>query len=108
MLNNEEKEPSTRALATQALLGLRVDHLRDQLIGLLSELEAINRLEALQVDRGIDLKSQVRKFEIGLIESALSIAGGSQVKAAGLLNVKLTTLNSKIKLYRISCRKVPD
>lgn len=45
---------------------------------------------------------EVRRFEQGLIESALKLAGGHQTRAARLLGVKLTTLNSKIKKYRIS------
>jgi DNA-binding NtrC family response regulator len=93
------------ALPQQPLLGLRVDHFRSQILDLLSELEAINRFEVPQIERGIDLKAQVRNFEIALIESALSITGGSQLEAARLLNLRRSTLHAKIKLYRINCRK---
>jgi DNA-binding NtrC family response regulator len=44
----------------------------------------------------------VSRFEIDLIKRALLRTGGHQVQAAKLLNLKVTTLNSKIKHYNIS------
>lgn len=48
------------------------------------------------------LDEQVRKFEIDLIRFALFKTGGKQISAAKFLNIKPTTLNSRIKRYRIS------
>ena len=53
-------------------------------------------------DGGLDLYEEVRRFEIALITRALRHSGGSQVKAAVLLKLNTTTLNSKIKGYGIN------
>lgn len=62
--------------------------------------EAI-RLQALSLSEGIDFYSEVERFESGLIKLALDQTGGHQARAAKLLHIKPTTLNSKIKLYGI-------
>jgi DNA-binding NtrC family response regulator len=43
----------------------------------------------------------VRRFETDLIRWALMRTGGHQRRAARMLNLKVTTLNAKIKRYRI-------
>src|SRR5258705_738352 len=54
--------------------------------------------------RGINFYDHVRRFEIDLIRRALEQTGGHQSRAARLLGMNATTLNSKIKTYRISLR----
>jgi DNA-binding NtrC family response regulator len=54
--------------------------------------------------RGINFYDQVRRFEIDLIRRALEQTGGHQSRAARLLGMNATTLNSKIKTYNISLR----
>ena len=44
---------------------------------------------------------EVRRFEIGLITRALRRAQGNQRAAARLLGLKATTLNAKMKQYRM-------
>ena len=44
---------------------------------------------------------EVRRFEIGLITRALQRAHGKQKEAARLLGLKATTLNAKMKQYRM-------
>jgi transcriptional regulator with GAF, ATPase, and Fis domain len=51
--------------------------------------------------RGIKFYDEVERFECGLIMRALEVTGGHQVRAARLLGLKVTTLNSKVKRYRI-------
>jgi DNA-binding NtrC family response regulator len=63
--------------------------------------EGSKRLQALNVSETIDLYEEVRRFEISLIRLALGKTGGHQAKAARLLNVSPTTLNTKIKVYGI-------
>jgi DNA-binding NtrC family response regulator len=63
--------------------------------------EESNRLRAMNLAEGIDFYHEVRHFETGLIRLALDQTGGHQAKAAKLLHIKPTTLNSKIKLYGI-------
>ena len=60
-----------------------------------------NRLRSLSLSEGIDFYSEVERFETGLIRLALDQTGGHQARAARLLRIKPTTLNSKIKLYGI-------
>ena len=49
----------------------------------------------------LTLPQQVRRFEIELIQRALTRTRGSQVQAARFLGVNPTTLNAKIKRYRV-------
>jgi len=54
--------------------------------------------------RGINFYDQVRRFEIDLIRRALEQTSGHQSRAARLLGMNATTLNSKIKTYNINLR----
>ena len=63
--------------------------------------EEANRLQAMNVAEGIDFYKEVERFESGLIRLALDQTRGHQARAASLLHIKPTTLNSKIKLYGI-------
>jgi DNA-binding protein Fis len=56
---------------------------------------------ALDVARGISFYDEVSRFEIELIRRALEFTGGHQSRAAKLLGMNNTTLNSKIKVYNI-------
>ena len=88
-----------------------MQRLRDLTATLLQEIEKLardkafteesNRLQALNVSDGIDFYNEVQRFETGLIKLALDQTRGHQAKAARLLHIKPTTLNSKIKLYGI-------
>lgn len=63
--------------------------------------EEANRLQALNLAEGINFYDEVQRFETSLIRLALDQTAGHQARAAHLLGIKPTTLNSKIKLYRI-------
>ncbi len=56
---------------------------------------------AMDIARGISFYDEVSRFEIELIRRALEITGGHQSRAAKLLGMNNTTLNSKIKVYNI-------
>jgi DNA-binding NtrC family response regulator len=56
------------------------------------------------IGRGINFYDEVRRFEIDLIRRALEQTSGHQSRAARLLGMNATTLNSKIKTYNISLR----
>ncbi len=109
---------STSSPAGQARLRLaelpvrdRVRRLVELAVSLLRETETLARdkaftessaqLRSLDMAGGIDFNEEVRQFEIGLIKLGLNHAGGSQAKAARLLQLKPTTLNSKIKTLGI-------
>ncbi|HSS22418.1 MAG TPA: helix-turn-helix domain-containing protein [Pyrinomonadaceae bacterium] len=75
---------------------------RDLAMKLLSEVQGINEVSSLTLESGFDFYEEVSRFEIDLIKRALLQTGGHQVRAAKILNLKVTTLNSKIKHYNIS------
>jgi DNA-binding NtrC family response regulator len=89
----------------------RVQNLVDLAQTLLREAEALardkqftdesNRLHTLNVSEGVDFYREIERFEISLIKLALDQTGGHQARAARLLQIKPTTLHSKIKLYGI-------
>ena len=68
----------------------------------LIEAQSLNEVPALDVRNGIDFYEEVKRFEVDLIQRALSFTRGNQVRAARLLKMKVTTLNSKIKHYNIN------
>ena len=89
----------------------RVQRLRELADTLLRETEKLardkafneqtSRFEAMNFSDGVDFYDEVQRFETGLIRLALDQTGGHQARAAKLLNIRPTTLNSKIKLYGI-------
>lgn len=58
----------------------------------------------IDISRGVNFYDEVRKFEMDLIRRALEQTGGHQSRAARLLGLNATTLNSKIKTYNITLR----
>ncbi|HEY0545027.1 MAG TPA: helix-turn-helix domain-containing protein [Pyrinomonadaceae bacterium] len=80
----------------------RAQVLKDLALALLSEVQTLGDNQEMEGADGIDFYDEVRRFEIELIQRALKKTGGHQMRAARLLNVKVTTLNSKIKRYHIS------
>jgi transcriptional regulator with GAF, ATPase, and Fis domain len=89
----------------------RVQRVVDLAGALLSEAETLKRdkaftdeamrLKPLDIVGGIDFYQEVQQFETHLIKMALEETAGNQAKAARLLGIKATTLNSKIKLFQI-------
>jgi DNA-binding NtrC family response regulator len=55
----------------------------------------------IDLSRGISFYDEVNRFQVELIRRAMEITGGHQSRAAKLLGMNTTTLNSKIKYYRI-------
>ena len=58
----------------------------------------------IDISRGVNFYDEVKKFEIDLIRRALDQTGGHQSRAARLLGLNATTLNSKIKTYNLDVR----
>ena len=67
--------------------------------------EGASSLSVLDLGRGVNFYDEVRRFEIDLIRRALEQTGGHQSRAARLLGMNATTLNSKIKTYNINLRQ---
>ncbi len=89
----------------------RVQRLLDLADSMLRETETLardkaftdesDRARTLNFAEGVDFYDEVQRFETGLIRLALDQTRGHQARAAKLLRIKPTTLNSKIKLYGI-------
>jgi DNA-binding NtrC family response regulator len=67
--------------------------------------EGASGVSGVDIGRGINFYDEVRRFEIDLIRRALEQTGGRQSRAARLLGMNATTLNSKIKTYNIDPRQ---
>ena len=57
--------------------------------------------DEIDISRGVNFYDEVRRFETDLIRRSLDQTGGHQSRAARLLGLNATTLNSKIKSYNI-------
>jgi transcriptional regulator with GAF, ATPase, and Fis domain len=99
-------EPATGESAGQtpgeAALKSRIDNLKAVALTMLQEVQALTQIRTTDVEEGVDFYEEVQRFEVQLIERALAQTNGHQGRAARLLNLKLTTLNSIIKRYNIS------
>jgi hypothetical protein len=82
-------------------LPVRIEMLKNVALNLLKEVQVLSTLEAADIVRGIQFYDEVERFERELITRALELTGGHQVRAARLLGLKVTTLNSKVKRYQI-------
>jgi DNA-binding NtrC family response regulator len=87
------------AVHNQVILDNRLGTLREVALTLLREVESLREVQPIK--QPVRLHDEVQRFEVELINSALSRSRGNQTHAARLLGVKLTTLNSKIKRYKI-------
>ena len=80
---------------------------------MLREIESLKRAEEgaqyeVANGDGINLYDEVQNFEASLIRTALIRAKGVQKRAGELLGVKVTTLNVKIKRYKIAVPEGAD
>ena len=91
--NGHEEPPTSRG---------KINLLKELTFRLFREMQSIREVNALSVENGLDFYDEVRRFEIDLIKRALFQTGGHQGRAAKLLHLKVTTLNSKIKHYDIT------
>jgi len=85
----------------EANMKLHIEALRELAKALIKEVEDLGTERPIVSSKDLSFYDEVRRFEINLICLALNHAGGQQKRAARLLGVKATTLNSKIKRYRI-------
>ncbi len=74
----------------------------DQAFKMIAETEGAS--SEIDLAHGVNFYEEVKKFEIDLIRRALEQTGGHQSRAARLLGLNATTLNSKIKGYNIGSR----
>jgi DNA-binding NtrC family response regulator len=108
--DNKERQASLPPLSPappEETLTKRITALQELSLAISREIEAlIENQQAQGARQRFSLSDEVRRFEIDLILRTLRRTGGNQRRAARLLGVKITTLNSKIKRYRISPESV--
>jgi len=100
-INVEPSAPQTLIPKDSKLLSNKISNISHLVSVLSAAVEDLEALELPQLDDQFDFYEEVERFQINLIKSALRVTGGSQVKAARLLKLKATTLNAKMKLYRL-------
>jgi transcriptional regulator with GAF, ATPase, and Fis domain len=81
--------------------------LKELTLRLLREVQCIGEVRPYSFEHGLDFYDEVTRFEIDLIKRALFMTAGHQGRAARLLNLRATTLNSKIKHYGIELKVLP-
>ncbi|HEX7997081.1 MAG TPA: helix-turn-helix domain-containing protein [Pyrinomonadaceae bacterium] len=79
----------------------RLEALKKLTRQLLREVQSLEESRAPYTKSNIRLSEEVQRFEVNLIRCALARTSGNQRRAAHLLGIKATTLNSKIKRYNI-------
>jgi DNA-binding NtrC family response regulator len=87
--------------ANSATLRYRIADIRALISSLTAAVEDLDATDLPALNEDFDFYGEVRRFEILLIRNALRVSGGSQIKAAKLLKLKATTLNTKLKTYQL-------
>ena len=90
----------------EATLSNHVEVLKDLAQALIREIDRLRNTQLPDVERGVHFYEEVERFEVNLIRSALERTGGHQTRAARLLGVNVTTLNHKIKRYKIDLDEI--
>jgi len=101
LLKSVALSPQSDLPAEARLLYQRIADISRLLRTLNAAVEDLESIDAPDLDGGFDFYNEVERFEISLIKRALRITDGSQVRAARLLNLKATTLNTKIKQFKL-------
>lgn len=93
VMNGEHQSP--------AIINSHLDALKALSKSIFGEIEALQTESNLDIGNNslIDLTTEVRLFEMGLIRTALIRTSGRQRPAAKLLGIKVTTLHEKLKRY---------
>ena len=86
----------------------RIASLKILALTLLRQVELLEKQIAVDNVTELNLQKEVHGFEAAIIRSALAKTGGRQRRAARLLGVKVTTLNTKIKRHKIKLDEVFD
>jgi len=87
---------------------IRIASLKVLALTLLRQVESLEKQIASENTPELNLQQEVQRFEVAIIRSALAKTGGRQRRAARLLGLKVTTLNTKIKRHKITLEKQSD
>ena len=101
----EAREPDG---APEQTAGIKLKTLKELTLALLKEVESLKGSGNFDGKVSVNFAEEVRRFETDLIRWALMHTGGHQRRAARMLNLKVTTLNAKIKRYGIRPHSLPS
>ena len=87
--------------SSKAARNNKIEALKTLMQALLHEIETLSEASTLDNGAEVNLSEEVRRYEADLIRCALIRTGGRQRRAARLLNMKVATLNAKIKRYHL-------
>ena len=88
-------------------LGIKVATVKDLAVELVTQVDGMSELlkagrpDEIDLSKGIVIREELLRYEIRMITLALRITSNHQQRAARILGVNATTLNSKIKRYRL-------
>jgi DNA-binding NtrC family response regulator len=102
------EKPAAAIAQDQTTAGIKIKTLKELTLALLKEVDSLKDAQAPDARRNVNFSEEVRRFETELIRWALLHTGGHQRRAARLLNIKVTTLNAKIKRYGIRPASLPS
>lgn len=97
------RDAARRRSPEDTVILTRLDKLQVIALSLVQEIKSLSIVGSkVDVTKGVDFYDEVRRFEVDLIRQALVLTDGHQIRAARLLGLGMTTLNSMIKRYGIS------
>ena len=103
---NDCSEAITRDVRDAVVLSTRLEYLKLLTISVLEELASLDSLRGHSEGHHFTLSDEVRRFESELIRNALTVTHGKQRRAAHLLGMNATTLNTKLKRLDSECGQV--
>ena len=95
-------QTSKSRLVGQTAEEARMASLKILAMTLLEQLDSLEKQIASDNVQEFNLQDEVHRFEAAIIRCALEKTGGRQRRAARILGVKVTTLNTKIKRLKIT------
>jgi len=98
----EPNAPAIRSVKVPAAVDARISSLKILAQSIVREIQSLETEDAESTPDVLDLQAEVHRFEAELIRSALARTQGRQRRAARLLGMKVTTLNAKIRRYKIA------
>jgi DNA-binding NtrC family response regulator len=107
-LDRGQAERAASPAPDPASSALKLKTLQELALALLREVESFKGEETIEGKSQVNFAEAVRRFETDLIRWALMHTGGHQRRAARMLNIKVTTLNAKIKRYGIRPHTLPS
>ncbi|MDQ3714035.1 MAG: hypothetical protein M3388_17710 [Acidobacteriota bacterium] len=101
-IHQNNSSPIIPQLKVSVAVNNRLEALKTLSNSISGQVAALQREEQIAAQKQINLYDEVNRYEADLIRCALFRTGGRQRQAARLLNVKISTLNAKIKRLGIS------